>query len=94
MRTLQAFELHAAEDLLDERKVLEQSADRDVGRSELRPEPSRIEATGLPLKRRALTLEGTGMGCLPMRLMRSPDLRDDLAAHARLTRLVAGHHAA
>src|SRR6185312_10237779 len=39
-----------------------------------------------------VTPEGTGMGFLPMRLMRSPDVRDDLAADARVAGLVAGHH--
>src|SRR5213596_3682687 len=41
-----------------------------------------------------VTVSGRGMGFLPMRLMRSPDLRHDLAAHAGLAGLVAGHHAA
>src|SRR3954451_25159282 len=42
-----------------------------------------------------VTPSGTGMGFLPMRLIaRSPDLRDDLAAHAGAPRLVAGHDAA
>src|SRR4051812_28282755 len=41
-----------------------------------------------------VTVSGTGMGFLPMRLIASPDLRHDLAAHAGLARLVAGHHAA
>src|SRR5919205_361097 len=36
---------------------------------------------------------GTGMGCLPMRDIRSPDVGHDLAADARTGRLVAGHHA-
>src|SRR4051812_37345249 len=41
-----------------------------------------------------VTESGTGMGLRPMRLMRSPDVGDDLAADARLAGLVAGHHAA
>src|SRR4051812_37641172 len=41
-----------------------------------------------------VTVAGTGMGLRPMRLMRSPDLRDDLAADAALPGLMAGHHAA
>src|SRR3954453_3298025 len=42
-----------------------------------------------------VTPSGTGMGFFPMRLIdRSPDLRDDLAAHAGAARLVAGHDAA
>src|SRR4051794_14717743 len=41
-----------------------------------------------------VTVSGTGMGLRPMRDMRLPDLRDDLAAHAGAPRLVAGHHAA
>src|SRR6185436_12884635 len=40
-----------------------------------------------------VTESGTGMGLRPMRDMRSPDLGDDLAADARLARVVAGHHA-
>src|SRR5215207_734374 len=41
-----------------------------------------------------VTESGTGMGFLPMRDMaRLPDLGDDLAADARLARVVAGHHA-
>src|SRR3954451_2384958 len=40
-----------------------------------------------------VTEAGTGMGLRPMRLMRSPDVGDDLAADARLAGLVAGHHA-
>src|SRR3954454_19297283 len=36
---------------------------------------------------------GRGMGCFPMRDMRLPDVRDDLAADARAASLVAGHHA-
>src|SRR5215217_3359094 len=41
-----------------------------------------------------VTVAGTGMGLRPMRLMGSPDVRHDLAAHARLAGLVAGHDAA
>src|SRR3954471_22502081 len=42
-----------------------------------------------------VTPAGTGMGFFPMRLIdRSPDLRDDLAAHAGAARLMAGHDAA
>src|SRR5215213_10847137 len=40
-----------------------------------------------------VTESGTGMGLRPMRDMGSPDLGDDLAADARLARVVAGHHA-
>src|SRR3954470_3607836 len=40
-----------------------------------------------------VTPAGTGMGFLPMRLMQSPDVGDDLAADARVAGLVAGHHA-
>src|SRR3954451_1863567 len=40
-----------------------------------------------------VTEAGTGMGLRPMRLMRSPHVGDDLAADARLTGLVTGHHA-
>src|SRR5947209_3384516 len=39
------------------------------------------------------TPEGTGIGCLPIRLIGLPDLRDDLAADAVATRVVAGHQA-
>src|SRR3954451_13719973 len=39
-----------------------------------------------------VTPEGTGMGCLPMRLTRSsPDLRQQFAADAFLAGVVAGH---
>src|SRR4051812_47707057 len=41
-----------------------------------------------------VTESGTGMGLRPMRLMRSPHVRHDLAADARLAGLVAGHDAA
>src|SRR5688572_17826056 len=40
------------------------------------------------------TVSGTGIGFLPMRDIGLPDLGDDLAADARLARVVAGHHAA
>src|SRR6476469_4537010 len=39
------------------------------------------------------TPEGTGMGCLPMRLMALPDLRDELAAVTAAAVFVAGHQA-
>src|SRR5918992_3407187 len=39
-----------------------------------------------------VTPSGTGMGCLPILLIRSPDVCDDLAADALRLRLVAGHH--
>src|SRR5918994_7468201 len=39
------------------------------------------------------TESGTGMGLRPMRDIALPDLGDDLAADARLARVVAGHHA-
>src|SRR4051812_10103376 len=39
-----------------------------------------------------VTPSGTGMGCLPMRLIGSPDLRHDLAADAPLACLVTGEH--
>src|SRR5215212_11792680 len=39
------------------------------------------------------TASGTGTGFLPIRLICSPDVGDDLAADAFLTRFVAGHHA-
>src|SRR3954471_9318599 len=38
-----------------------------------------------------VTEAGTGMGLRPMRLICSPDVGHDLAAHARLAGLVAGH---
>src|SRR3712207_1074957 len=39
------------------------------------------------------TVEGTGIGCFPMRLMiRLPNVRDDLAADALAPRVVAGHY--
>src|SRR3954471_20516295 len=41
-----------------------------------------------------VTVSGTAMGLRPMRLIGSPDLRDDLAAHAGAPRLVSGHDAA
>src|SRR3954451_7611889 len=41
-----------------------------------------------------VTVSGTGMGLRPMRDIRLPDLRHDLAAHAGAARLVAGHDAA
>src|SRR5260370_38994216 len=40
-----------------------------------------------------VTPEGTGMGCLPMRHISSPHLRQDLAADAGGAGVVAGHHA-
>src|SRR3954467_15748597 len=40
-----------------------------------------------------VTVSGTGMGLRPMRDIRLPDLRHDLAAHAGAARLVAGHDA-
>src|SRR6266536_3270180 len=40
-----------------------------------------------------VTPAGTGMGFLPIRLISSPDVRDDLSADARVAGLVAGHHA-
>src|SRR5204863_745364 len=40
-----------------------------------------------------VTPVGTAMGFLPIRLMRLPDLRHDLAADALLARVVAGHDA-
>src|SRR3954454_18616145 len=41
-----------------------------------------------------VTVEGTGMGFLPIRdIWGLPDLGDDLATDARLASLVAGHHA-
>src|SRR4051794_5018212 len=41
-----------------------------------------------------VTPEGTGMGFLPIRdMVWLPDVRDDLAADARVATLVAGHHA-
>src|SRR3954463_8142908 len=39
------------------------------------------------------TPEGTVMGCLPIRLIALPDLRDELAAVAAAARVVAGHQA-
>src|SRR3954453_2123434 len=41
-----------------------------------------------------VTVSGTGMGFLPIRLMPSPDLGDHFAPHAGAPRLVAGHDAA
>src|SRR5205085_6835492 len=41
-----------------------------------------------------VTVEGTAMGLRPMRLIGSPDLRDDLAADAGPAGLVGGHDAA
>src|SRR6201989_1185308 len=40
-----------------------------------------------------VTASGTGTGFLPMRLICSPDVGDDLAAYSLRTRFVAGHHA-
>src|SRR4051794_32399804 len=40
------------------------------------------------------TPEGTGIGCLPMRDMALPDLRDELAADAVAARVVTRHEAA
>ena len=41
-----------------------------------------------------VTPDGTGIGCLPiLDISRLPDLRQNLAADARRTRVVAGHHA-
>src|SRR5262249_21758004 len=43
-----------------------------------------------------VTASGTSIGFLPIRLIASsgsPDVGDDLAAHALLLRLMAGHHA-
>src|SRR5215204_5407847 len=40
-----------------------------------------------------VTVAGTGMGLRPMRDMALPDLGDDLAADARLARVVTGNHA-
>src|SRR5437868_7093831 len=40
-----------------------------------------------------VTPDGTGMGFFPIRLMRLPDLGEYLAADARGTGVVAGHHA-
>src|ERR1700726_266440 len=42
-----------------------------------------------------VTPAGTGMGCLPILDISSssPDLRQDLAAHARGASVMAGHHA-
>src|SRR4051812_48002687 len=40
-----------------------------------------------------VTPEGTGMGCLPIRDIRSPNVRDDFAAYTLALGLVAGHHA-
>src|SRR5215216_2115240 len=39
------------------------------------------------------TPSGTAMGCLPMRLIRSPDPGYELAADAFAARFVTGHHA-
>src|SRR3977135_2305769 len=40
-----------------------------------------------------VTASGTGTGFLPIRLMNSPDVGDDLAADALGAGFVAGHHA-
>src|SRR4051812_38089728 len=41
-----------------------------------------------------VTPEGTGIGCLPIRLIAaSPDLRDEFAPDALVAGVVAGHHA-
>src|SRR6478609_2235987 len=40
-----------------------------------------------------VTASGTGTGFLPIRLMSSPDVGDDLAADALGAGFVAGHHA-
>src|SRR4051794_6120859 len=40
------------------------------------------------------TPDGTGIGCLPIRDMRLPDLRDELAANAVTACVVTGHQAA
>src|SRR3954471_5489343 len=40
-----------------------------------------------------VTPVGTGMGCLPIRDISSPDVRDHFAADALAPRLVTGHHA-
>src|SRR5215204_4103307 len=46
-----------------------------------------------PVSMETVTPEGTGTGCLPIRLMgrSSPDLRHDLAADAAIAGVVAGH---
>src|SRR5918992_2152778 len=40
-----------------------------------------------------VTLSGTGMGCFPMRLMRSPDVGHDLAADSSAAGVVTSHDA-